>query len=516
MPLSNAVAGSLLEKLVRHTDLGHAKRDQAFLRQVEQACGVPVEPAADRPCVSKAWSDAMATYRFVGNENVDIGQLRTIRAKAVLEGVAPGSELLVLHDVSVLDYSSHDSKLDRRPVGDGRGLGYEYVCCLAVDPALGHTLGVVHDCLVNEDGPDDWREMDYAYEPLFSHFDQAEYKRLTENHRHQMAVHLRGLSPVLKHCHAIHVGDCEFDDIFMMDVARCEEQDFVVRNRLERNVQVPAADWIDKDAIVAKQSGHPAPDGYVHVNLTKLIPSVPTRPYKALPVDSENRVAADEDSADRVAQLQIGSLPARLYRSAMRNKKYFRTARPVDVNVVVVREQDPPEGVEPICWVLFTSLPVDTDRQMAFVARAYELRWNIEVFFKLLKSGYRILKSQLDSGAKLARQLVIVTLAAATVTALKQQLGLPAKGPLGKHTYQQLKRAIRNPNAPDISLDLALLAAIATKGGWLGRRADTIGPTTLMRGMLAVSAAVNDLLTLRPLLERIADNPQALCKLLGL
>lgn len=515
-PLNNAATGSLLERLAKHTDLGHAKRDQAFLRQVEHACGLPTGDTAGGCGLNRSWADSMATYRFVGNPNVDIGQLRAIRAGAVLEGVAAGADVLVLHDVSVLDYSRHESKLDRRPIGNGGGLGYEYVCCLAVDPGSGHTLGVVHDCLVNEDGPDDWREMDYDYEPLFEHFDEAEYKRLTENHRHQMAVHLRGLPPGLDRCHAIHVADCEFDDIFLMDVARCEQQDFVVRNRLERNIQIPEADWIDWQAVVARQSGHAAPDGYVHVNLKRLLPSVPLRPYKELPVDSDNRVVADENNADRMAQLHIGSFPARLYRSAMRNKKYFKTPRPVEINVVVVREQDPPAGVEPICWVLFTSLPVDTLEQMAFVARAYELRWNIELFFKLLKSGFRILRSQLDNSAKLARHLVVITLAATAVASLKQQLGLPAKGPLDDRTYEEVKRAIRNPNDPDVDLNLALLAAIAMKGGWLARRADTIGPTILMRGTLALMSTINDLLELRGLLQRMDDDPQALRRLLGL
>ena len=514
--MNEAATGGLLERLARHTELGHAKRDRAFLRQVELACGLSAGDAAGGRGLNGAWADSMATYRFVGNDRVDIGQLRAIRARTVLEEVAPGADVLILHDVSVLDYYSHDSKMDRRPVGDGKGLGYEYVCCLAADPRTGHTLGVVHDCLVNEDGPDDWREMDYDYEPLFEHFDDAEYERLTENHRHQMAVHVRGLAPFLSHCHAIHVGDCEFDDIFVMDAARGAGQDFVLRNRLPRNIQIPAADWIDPQAVVARQSGHAAPDGYVHVNLKTLLPSVPVTSYKALPVDSDNRVVADKGSAARVAQLHIGSFPARLYRPAKRNKKYFDTPRPVEVNVVVVRELDPPPGTEPICWVLFTSLPVDTLERMAFVARVYELRWNVESFFKLLKSGYRILRSQLDSAAKLARLLVVVTLAATAVASLRQQMGLPAKGPLDDRTYEKVKRAIRNPNDPDIDLDTALLAAIAAKGGWLGRRGDTIGPTILMRGTLALMSTISDLLALQGLLQRVADDPQALRRMLGL
>lgn len=508
---------TFLQILARHTDLGHATRNGAFLRQVAQACGLPcpaVPGHAGQSSEKTAWADAMATYRFVGNNAVDIGRLRSIRAATVMERVAPAADVLIVHDVSVMNYSSHGSKLDRRPVGNGDGLGYEYVCCLAVDPGSGHTLGVVHDCLVNNEGPDDWLDMDYDYEPLFEHFAPAEYKRLTENHRHQMAVHLRGLQPVLSDCHPIHVADCEFDDIFLMNTALEQGQDFVLRNRLERNVQIPAYDWIDKQAIAAKQTGHPSAPGYLNVNLKRLLPSVPTVPYRALPVDSKNRVVP-EDGADRVAQLRIGSFRVRLHRRAKRNKRYFATPRAVEVNVVLVREEGAPDGAEPICWVLLTSLPVDTPHQKAYVARIYELRWNIEEFFKLLKSGCRILRSQLDSSLKLARQLVVVTLAAAAVTELKQKLGLPAKGPLGEKTYEQVRAAMRDPTDPNVELPTLLLAVIAKKGGWLGRRQDTIGPATLMRGTLALLASLQDLSALQGILERFSDDPATMRQLLG-
>jgi len=516
--LQNRTAEELSAALARHTDLGHAKRDRAFLRQVSLACGSPgasTPRRAGRSSGNGAWADAMATYRFVGNDAVDIGQLRAGRAGTVLETVEPNADVLIVHDVSELHYCSHTSKQDRRLVGDHRELGYEYVCCLAVDPCSGSSLGVVHDCLVNCDGPDDWREMDYDYEPLFEHFSPEEYKRLTENHRHQMAVHIRGLAPMLSEYHPIHVADCEFDDIFLMDTARQEGQDFVLRNRLARSVQVPPYKWISQEALNRKQTGHPAPSGYLHVNLQRLLPDVPTQPYKMLPVDAKNRVV-DSRIADRFASLCIGSFRVRLYRRAKRNKQYFSTPRAVELNVVLIRETEAPSGTEPICWVLLTSLPVDTYEQMAYVARIYELRWNIEDFFKLLKSGYRILQSQLDSGAKLARHLVVITLAAMAITTLKRELNLPKKGPLDDENYKRIKNAMLNPNDPNTDLRLALFATMARKGGWLGRRRDTIGPTILMRGALDMLSTLHDMVELRDLFTKALDHPEVLQQLFGI
>jgi hypothetical protein len=73
----------------------------------------------------------------------------------------------------------------------------------------------------------------------------------------------------------------------------------------------------------------------------------------------------------------------------------------VTVNVVWLRELNPPPGEEPITWMLLTSLPVDTFAQACLVAEYYACRWQIEVFFKVLKSGCRIEKLQLETEDRL-------------------------------------------------------------------------------------------------------------------
>jgi hypothetical protein len=60
------------------------------------------------------------------------------------------------------------------------------------------------------------------------------------------------------------------------------------------------------------------------------------------------------------------------------------------VNVVLVSEVNPPDDVQPIEWVLLTSLPVKTKRQVEHVITYYQQRWVIELYFKVLKSGCRI------------------------------------------------------------------------------------------------------------------------------
>jgi len=511
----------LLELVEERADLGHAARNRSFLRQLKMvlgSVGTSFPQAAGKKSKSSgkgslAMADLASLYRFAKNDRVELDELRRIRARTVLDAHPQVSEMAVIHDLSPLDFSKQNAKSDRRPIGDGRGRGYEYVSCAAVDPQTSELLGILHDTVINAEGPDDVGMMDYDYEPLFEDFSEEEREELRANHRHQMAVHVHGLSSLLEDRRVIHVADREFDDIFVMD--RCIEngEDFVIRAVANRNVQVPHGDWIPQEALTGKQFGHPLEPGWDCVHLTRLVQAVPLQPYKDLPLDKKGRVT-DKRRAARIAHLSIGACPVRLYRQARRNYRYFKPHRPLQLNMVVIRETDPPPGVEPLCWVLFTTLPVDTAEQLAYVGRLYELRWKIEEYFRLLKTGHLIEKQRFFDAKKTARVLILLSLASMTIFHLKRELGLPVGGYLDDDSYQKLKQATRETDNPDIDLKWRLLAYIAKSGGWLGRRNDPLGPTLLMRGWLQVSAELDAAARQTPLLQQVLHQPDLLRSLI--
>ena len=67
-----------------------------------------------------------------------------------------------------------------------------------------------------------------------------------------------------------------------------------------------------------------------------------------------------------------------------------RKLPPVTVNIVLVRELNPPAGETPVEWVLVTTLPVDTPEQVRTIVEYYCVRWTIEILFRTLKSGCRV------------------------------------------------------------------------------------------------------------------------------
>jgi len=62
----------------------------------------------------------------------------------------------------------------------------------------------------------------------------------------------------------------------------------------------------------------------------------------------------------------------------------------ITLNVVEVREPNPPADEVAIHWILVTTLPIHTDEQIAAIVAACKIRWNIEVLFTTLKSGLHL------------------------------------------------------------------------------------------------------------------------------
>jgi hypothetical protein len=89
-----------------------------------------------------------------------------------------------------------------------------------------------------------------------------------------------------------------------------------------------------------------------------------------------------------------------------------RDLPPVTVNVVMVSEPNPPSGEPPVEWILLTTLPIDTLEQVRTVVEYYCVRWNIEVFFRTLKSGCRIERRRFEDVERLLPCLAICLIVA--------------------------------------------------------------------------------------------------------
>lgn len=181
----------------------------------------------------------------------------------------------------------------------------------------------------------------------------------------------------------------------------------------------------------------------------------------------------------RIARLSFAALTLQIKRPAA-NPATLPPA--VTVNVVHVFELGPPLGEPPVEWVLLTSEPIATEKDITFVVDGYRTRWAVEEYFKSVKTGCAFESKQLESFHTLTNLLAYVLVIAYAMLLLRSgraEAQAPADEVL---TIKQLKllRAVTKklPAEPTVRDALYALAGL---GGHLKNNGDP-GWRTLSKG----------------------------------
>jgi len=169
--------------------------------------------------------------------------------------------------------------------------------------------------------------------------------------------------------------------------------------------------------------------------------------------------------AERAAKLSVAARSLTLRRPSSADDSLAPT---LEMNFVHVFEASAPEGEKPIDWKLVTTEPIRTTSDLERVVDGYRARWVIEEFFKALKTGCSMERSQLESIDALRNLLGIKLTIAVHLLALrtrarsdKKALALGVLTPLQLEVLRAMSsaRLSANPSAVEA------LDAIATLGG---------------------------------------------------
>ena len=163
---------------------------------------------------------------------------------------------------------------------------------------------------------------------------------------------------------------------------------------------------------------------------------------------------------------------------------------PVTVNVVLVREQAPPAGEQPVEWLLVTTLPIGDAEAVRRIVAFYTVRWMIEVLFRTLKSGCRIEDRRFEQLDRLL-SCVSVYLIIAWRTLMVCRMGRSCpdisceaifEPEEWKSVYMVVKRQSPPTQPPRLEEMVRLVAQL---GGYLNRpnRKDPPGVQTLWLGL---------------------------------
>jgi hypothetical protein len=165
--------------------------------------------------------------------------------------------------------------------------------------------------------------------------------------------------------------------------------------------------------------------------------------------------------------------------------------QPLWLTMVAVREvSPPPEGDEPIVWLLWTTEPARTKKQILAVVRTYALRWRIEDFHLVWKQGCRVERLELETRERLEKALILYAGVAVRLLRLRdlarQEPEAPCTEVLSEEEWQALyvhttgEVPSEQTTVPTVEQAVQWIGRL---GGHLGRKRDGMpGVRTLWRG----------------------------------
>lgn len=161
----------------------------------------------------------------------------------------------------------------------------------------------------------------------------------------------------------------------------------------------------------------------------------------------------------------------------------------VTVNAVLVREVDPPKDDEPVEWLLLTSSPVDDAEQVRQVIQYYCVRWMIEVFFRVLKSGCRVEERRFEHIDRLLSCLAVYLIVAwRTMYVVRLGRSCPeinCEAVFEPAEWKSVWKVTRRTPPPSVPPGLGeMVRLVAQLGGYVNRKsADPPGPQTVWIGL---------------------------------
>jgi hypothetical protein len=182
---------------------------------------------------------------------------------------------------------------------------------------------------------------------------------------------------------------------------------------------------------------------------------------------------------------------------------------------VVAQEIQTPEGIEPIRWVLTTTLPVNSFEDAKLIVYYYSLRWLIERFHFTLKSGCTVEKLQLKTADALQNAVATYSIVAWRLMWMmylsRQTPDASATEVLTQNEVEALYATTfhKSLNKDEIITIQQAILWIAKLGGFLNRKRDgKPGIKTIWRGWMRLS----DISKTWALAKRIEPPPKLIGK----
>lgn len=172
-------------------------------------------------------------------------------------------------------------------------------------------------------------------------------------------------------------------------------------------------------ALFEEQRGKPAVDLLVRANHNRTVSDEPYKLFEAIrqaPLQTQVQVHVPRQSArPKLSKKKArpkrpgrqANLEVRYQRIQLRPPKYHSDKAPLDVWVIHAVETAPPEGTDAVEWFLLTTVSIGSPEDAVQCLRWYCLRWRIEDWHRVLKSGCRIEQVAHHTAERIRRAIAI-------------------------------------------------------------------------------------------------------------
>jgi hypothetical protein len=352
-------------------DLGDPRRTRRVMQTVENLAS---NPRASFPDAMGSEADIEGAYRLMSSRHVSMVALNEAHAEVTARRALAAGRVLAIHDTTSFEFKHADAE-EVGYLNTGKAGFFAHYTLVVNADDLCQPLGIAH--------VEDFHRKKAPSKP--SAKGHLKRKRsgaetVLDPARESMRW-FRGFeatSQRLDGVEVIHVADREGDNYDLLAQAVAQGHRFVIRARvLTRRVEGPDGDCETLRTVIAGARGKIKRE--VDLSARKQ-PSAPRSSNKKREARSAKLAFSATKVIFRRPRYQPASLPEE-----------------VEVNVVRVFEPNPPRGEEPVEWVLLTSEPIATKRDVVTIVDIYRARWLIEECNKALKTGCRYEDRQFES-----------------------------------------------------------------------------------------------------------------------
>lgn len=454
----------------REVNLGDKRLDSRLIKLCDSFSESPESPI-NQACAD--WAETKAAYRFFQNRNVDVERIMSAHRKRTSARAANHRTILALQDTSYMVYTNHPKTtgLGKISMKNGKNVDKIYSSGL-----------VMHTCfaITTQGTP-----LGLFDQKIFARQLRQEQECRTkggrkvhdvlpveekESYRWIQSLEITMKVPTKTQIITVCDRECDFYDFFKM--AARNSAAVLVRASQNRTINKRSR-YAEKD--VSK--------------LWDYISSKPADGDYSIDISSRQKTRHCKGRKARTAQMDVKFDCFTMNPPRNNPKHKTEVLQDIQMYAIYAQEKDPPKDEEPVEWMLLTNQPIKTFSEACERLRWYNLRWRIEMYFKVLKSGFRVESCRLGTADRLICYLTVMSIVAWRLFMItliaRTNPTLPASDFLTnlECTVLIAQSSSDGKPPPDKLTFAEVIILIAKLGGYLARKGDgPPGTLVLWRG----------------------------------